>query len=178
MLDLLDFFLMSTAGFVIVLFLGVLTLRGGIRKPAILFGVLFGWIVGNVAYIVAQVKESPAAMPVDRSVESDPGEPVSGIDTDQDDESPPGLVLPAVSPPLPVSPPPPPPVAKGILRITVPGGWAEVYIGGKKEGDTPLDLKLPEGLYEVELRLNGGPRIKTAQVEVRAGEMEIFSTRF
>jgi len=38
------------------------------------------------------------------------------------------------------------------VRVETPGGWAEVYVEGRRAGRTPLSLDLPLGTVQIELR--------------------------
>ncbi len=45
----------------------------------------------------------------------------------------------------------------GELRVDTPGGWADVYVDGRRVGRTPLRTQLPSGSARVELRPYGLP---------------------
>ena len=78
----------------------------------------------------------------------------------------------AVEPPRPVEPPRVR-VAKGKLTLdTTP--WCEVFLKGRKLGDTPLvDYPLPQGLHVLTL-VNEQKSLKTAiEVEVTAGKTTV-----
>ena len=40
----------------------------------------------------------------------------------------------------------------GSLHVETPGGWADVYLDGRRAGRTPLDVELPRGRVRLELR--------------------------
>ncbi|MDP2314588.1 MAG: serine/threonine-protein kinase [Pseudomonadota bacterium] len=61
--------------------------------------------------------------------------------------------------------------AEGKLSVNVSGGWAEIYVEGKKIGDTPIfGYALPAGSYAVRARNDGIGLDQTKQVTVKAGE--------
>jgi len=61
------------------------------------------------------------------------------------------------------------PVNTGSLSIATPGAWAEVYLGARKLGTTPIRLSLPAGVHTLRLRrLGTGPDI-LRQVTVENG---------
>jgi serine/threonine-protein kinase len=57
----------------------------------------------------------------------------------------------------------------GEVSLTTRGGWADVYIQGRKVGRTPQELRLPVGRHRIVLRPNGGTEERPMNVEVRAG---------
>ena len=57
----------------------------------------------------------------------------------------------------------------GEVYLTTRGGWADVYIEGRKVGRTPQELRLPVGSHRIVLRPNGGDQERPMDVEVRAG---------
>jgi serine/threonine-protein kinase len=62
------------------------------------------------------------------------------------------------------------PVRAGTVSIATPGGWAEVYLGARKLGTTPAQLKLPAGVRILRLRPFGrGPEI-TRRISVEPGK--------
>ncbi|WP_243093644.1 PEGA domain-containing protein [Thermus thalpophilus] len=65
---------------------------------------------------------------------------------------------------------------QGTLAVSSTPSGAEVYVGGSLRGRTPLSLALPEGRYEVELRLSGYEPYR-ARVEVRRGETTRLEVR-
>ncbi|MBM4391837.1 MAG: serine/threonine protein kinase [Deltaproteobacteria bacterium] len=72
-----------------------------------------------------------------------------------------------------VDPPPPPPAekAKGKVNINVSGGWADIYVDGKKIGTTPIfGLQLPVGTYAVRAKNEQTGLDATKQVTVKEGE--------
>jgi serine/threonine protein kinase len=61
--------------------------------------------------------------------------------------------------------------AKGKLNANVSGGWADIFVDGKKVGTTPLiGLSLPVGTYQVRARNEAAGIDRTQQVTVKAGE--------
>ncbi|GAB5603698.1 PEGA domain-containing protein [Thermus sp. FJN-A] len=69
-----------------------------------------------------------------------------------------------------------PEVRPGTLSIASTPSGAEVHVNGALRGRTPLALSLPEGRYQVELRLSGYETYR-AQVEVRRGETTRLDVR-
>ena len=61
------------------------------------------------------------------------------------------------------------PGATGEVYLTTRGGWADVYLEGRKVGRTPQELRLPVGSHRIVLRPNGGEQERPMDVEVRAG---------
>ncbi len=57
----------------------------------------------------------------------------------------------------------------GEVYLTTRGGWADVYVGGRKVGRTPQELRLPAGRHRVVLRPHGDGEERPMDVEVRAG---------
>lgn len=56
----------------------------------------------------------------------------------------------------------------GSVRIATPGGWAEVYHGGRRvAAQTPATLRLPEGRQVIFLRFGGSGAQRRVTVEVR-----------
>ncbi len=83
----------------------------------------------------------------------------------------------AVTPPttteVPPPPPPPPPVerAKGKLSANVSGGWADIFVDGKKVGTTPLiGYSLPPGTYQIRAKNDASGLDITRQVTVKSDE--------
>jgi serine/threonine protein kinase len=71
-----------------------------------------------------------------------------------------------VQPPLPPAEKP-----KGKLNANVSGGWADVYVDGKKVGTTPLiGYALAAGTYQVRARNDAAGIDLTQTVTVKAGE--------
>ncbi len=61
--------------------------------------------------------------------------------------------------------------AEGKLSVNVSGSWAEVFVDGKKIGDTPIfGYSLPAGSYSVRARNESIGLDQTRQVTVKAGE--------
>ena len=44
---------------------------------------------------------------------------------------------------------------RGKLNVSTPGGWADVYVNGARQGRTPLRIDVASGQHTVELRLFG-----------------------
>ncbi|WP_243031034.1 PEGA domain-containing protein [Thermus altitudinis] len=65
---------------------------------------------------------------------------------------------------------------QGTLVISSTPSGAEVYVEGALRGRTPLSLSLPEGRYQVELRLAGYETYR-ATVQVRRGETTRLDVR-
>ena len=63
----------------------------------------------------------------------------------------------------------PEPKKEGVLSVASSPQGAEVYVDGALRGRTPLALRLPEGRYQVELRLPGYAPYRV-EVRVREGE--------
>jgi hypothetical protein len=42
--------------------------------------------------------------------------------------------------------------ARGTVTVTTPGGWADVYLGGRSVGRAPGRLSLPAGAQRLEVR--------------------------
>jgi hypothetical protein len=62
-----------------------------------------------------------------------------------------------------------PPVRKGNVYVEVQGGWAEVWIGGKAIGETPLQVPLPAGRQSILLKKPSGAQ-KRVDVVIVPGE--------
>jgi len=60
-------------------------------------------------------------------------------------------------------------VVLGTISIATPGGWAEVYLGGKKLGTTPARYELPVGFHTLRLRPFGKLPELTRRVEIQKG---------
>jgi hypothetical protein len=58
----------------------------------------------------------------------------------------------------------------GTVNVATPGGWADVYRGGRRIGRTPGRFALPPGRYTLTLRPFGDGPERTVNVEVRRGE--------
>ena len=62
--------------------------------------------------------------------------------------------------------PRPPAATTGRLHVETPGGWADVYVDGRRLGRTPLDAELPVGRVSIELRpfglapMSGDPALR------------------
>ncbi|MFK8001089.1 MAG: PEGA domain-containing protein, partial [Polyangiales bacterium] len=59
--------------------------------------------------------------------------------------------------------------ASGFVNIATPGGWADVIIGGRNVGRTPLRTRLPAGRRRVVLRPFGRGSVRRS-VTVRPRE--------
>jgi serine/threonine-protein kinase len=47
------------------------------------------------------------------------------------------------------------------VSVTSPGGWADVFVGGRRIGRTPTQVRLPPGQHVVEFRVGGtGPPVR------------------
>lgn len=57
----------------------------------------------------------------------------------------------------------------GEVYLTTRGGWADVYLDGRKVGRTPQELRLPAGNHRVVLRPYGDGAERPMAVDVRAG---------
>ncbi len=80
-------------------------------------------------------------------------------------------VVPAAS--VVAQPPPVAPVekAKGKLNVNIAGGWADIFVDGKKVGTTPIvGYKLPPGTYEVRARNDAAGIDLVQRVTVTSGE--------
>jgi hypothetical protein len=64
---------------------------------------------------------------------------------------------------------PPPHAATGTLRVTTTP-WSEVFEGGRRLGETPVQLELPAGRHVLTLRAEGRPA-RTETVEITEGEV-------
>jgi serine/threonine protein kinase len=61
--------------------------------------------------------------------------------------------------------------AEGKLSVNVSGGWAEIFVDGKKIGNTPIfGYSLPAGSYTVRVKNDGAGIDQSKQVTVKAGE--------
>lgn len=60
----------------------------------------------------------------------------------------------------------------GFVSVATPGGWAEVFRGGRRLGQTPLRVKLPAGRHSLRLRPFGKGPPRTVPVRVKRGEVE------
>lgn len=87
---------------------------------------------------------------------------------------PPPTTPPVVNTPVETPPPPPPPPVekpKGKLSANVSGGWADIFIDGKKVGTTPLiGYQLPPGTYQVRAKNDAAGMDVTQTVTVKSGE--------
>jgi hypothetical protein len=61
------------------------------------------------------------------------------------------------------------------LNVATPGGWADVYRGGRRIGRSPGRFTLAPGRYALVLRPFGDGPERTVNVEVRAGETSRIS---
>ena len=85
----------------------------------------------------------------------------------------PGLRVTARSDRLRSLPLPSPESGEGILSLNA-APWAQVYVGGERLGDTPLELRIPAGRYAVRLV---HPTMGAARrtVEVRPGQRALWT---
>ena len=61
--------------------------------------------------------------------------------------------------------------AKGKLNANVSGGWADIFVDGKKVGTTPLiGFQLAPGTYQVRARNEAAGIDSTQTVTVKSGE--------
>ncbi|MGB0678172.1 MAG: protein kinase domain-containing protein [Polyangiales bacterium] len=64
----------------------------------------------------------------------------------------------------------PKPVGKGYVSIATPGAWADIYLGGRKLGQSPGRFRLPAGAHRLRLQPFGKGKARFVTVEVAAGE--------
>lgn len=75
-----------------------------------------------------------------------------------------------------VPPPPPAEKPKGKMNVNVSGGWADIYVDGRKLGTTPLfGQSLPVGTYAIRAKNEGSGLDETKTVTVKAGETATVS---
>jgi hypothetical protein len=61
--------------------------------------------------------------------------------------------------------------ATGLLSVNVSGGWAEIWVDGKKVKTSPLfNHALPEGTHEVTAKNDALGMNETRKVTIKAGE--------
>ena len=61
--------------------------------------------------------------------------------------------------------------ATGLLSVNVSGGWAEIWVDGKKVKTSPLfNHALPEGTHEVTAKNDGLGMNETRKVTIKTGE--------
>ena len=82
--------------------------------------------------------------------------------------------------PTTASAPPPPPAepavtGPGQLIVVTPGGWADVYQGGRLLGQTPLRVELRSGRHLLTIRPFGRTPGEQRRIQIRAGETERVS---
>jgi serine/threonine protein kinase len=58
----------------------------------------------------------------------------------------------------------------GVVNVATPGGWADVFVGNRHRGRTPLQLELPQGRRSLTLRPFGGKPVKR-EVLVRPNQV-------
>jgi hypothetical protein len=58
----------------------------------------------------------------------------------------------------------------GKVSVNVSGGWADVYVDGKKIGATPLTRPLPAGPHEIRVKNDDRGFDATQKVTIKAGE--------
>jgi serine/threonine-protein kinase len=63
----------------------------------------------------------------------------------------------------------------GIVNVVTPGGWADIYVRGRKVGRSPGRIELPAGRHTVTLRPFGDGRAISRTVRVGAGDTERLS---
>ncbi|MCE9576060.1 MAG: protein kinase [Deltaproteobacteria bacterium] len=71
----------------------------------------------------------------------------------------------------------PAPVAPGTLTVRVKP-WAHVFLDGKPQRDTPLDLKLPPGRYTVRVTNDALAKDETDEIEIVSGQTASVSKRW
>lgn len=64
----------------------------------------------------------------------------------------------------------------GEVYLTTRGGWADVYLEGRRVGRTPQELRLPAGRHSIVLRPYGDGEERRMEVEVRAGRRVYLDT--
>ncbi|MBX7195690.1 MAG: protein kinase [Sandaracinaceae bacterium] len=69
------------------------------------------------------------------------------------------------------------PRGEGAVSLVVTDGWADVYEGAQRLGQTPLRVSLPEGTHTLELRPFGSGAPRRVRVEVHANETTRVSQR-
>jgi serine/threonine-protein kinase len=77
----------------------------------------------------------------------------------------------AVTPPAPHAPPghAAPAGPPGTVNVAAVGGWADIYVRGRRLGRTPAQITLPAGRHVIELRPFGEPPARRRPVTVPAG---------
>lgn len=112
---------------------------------------------------VAPLQVEPASQPAIAA--NAPGVQAPGIPWE--------LSVPAPAAPVPMLSPAEAPAAAtmGLLRIELKDGWATVFVNGQERGFAPpvLNIKLPPGSHEIELRNPSMPTVRLA-VKVVAGK--------
>ncbi|MEZ4338915.1 MAG: serine/threonine-protein kinase [Sandaracinaceae bacterium] len=63
----------------------------------------------------------------------------------------------------------PAPSGRGTVSVATAGGWAEVYLDGRRLGTTPGRFTVPAGRHTLVLRPHGGTRVRRVPVDVPAG---------
>jgi len=94
-------------------------------------------------------------------------------ETPRETPTPPPVERPAPVEKPQVEAPPPPPAEKpkGKLSVNVSGGWADVFVDGKKVGTTPLiGYQLPAGTYMVRAKNDASGLDASKSVTVKPGE--------
>jgi serine/threonine protein kinase len=51
-------------------------------------------------------------------------------------------------------------LARGVVNVATPGGWADVFVAGRHRGRTPLQLELAQGRRSLTLRPFGGKPLR------------------
>ncbi|GDX81665.1 hypothetical protein LBMAG42_34760 [Deltaproteobacteria bacterium] len=70
-----------------------------------------------------------------------------------------------------VAPPPPVEKPKGKLSVNVSGGWADIFVDGKKVGTTPvIGYQLAPGTYSIRAKNEAAGLDSTKQITVKSGE--------
>ena len=57
----------------------------------------------------------------------------------------------------------------GVVTVVTPGGWADIYVDGRRVGRTPDTIRLPAGRHVLILRPSGRLPARRAIVNVPAG---------
>lgn len=63
-----------------------------------------------------------------------------------------------------------PAAVEGKVSVNVSGGWADVYVDGKKIGTTPITHALTSGVHEIRARNDGVGLDQTRKVTIKPGE--------
>jgi hypothetical protein len=69
------------------------------------------------------------------------------------------------------------PDATGRISVVTPDGWAEVYLGSRRLGVTPLSAELPAGSHTLTLRPFGQRPYRRVRIRVTADDLVRRSVR-